>query len=103
MNKTPYEAMQELSILIGEINYKWGAVNRCRGMNPEDVPPEFYWEFVSAKLIDAGYRKGREGKWELGKSGLVRFCSVCHNFTSLNLAREWNYCPYCGAKMEVQE
>lgn len=102
MNNTPYETMQELSVLIGEINDKWGAVNRCRGMNPEDVPPEFYREFVSAKLVDAGYRKGREGKWELRKGGTVYFCSECNLAAHPRESETWNFCPCCGSKMEVK-
>ena len=102
MNKTPYETVQELSVLIGEINDKWGAVNRCRGMNPEDVPPEFYREFVSAKLVDAGYRKGREGKWQLGKVGTVYFCSECNLAAYPTEVETWNFCPRYGAKMEVK-
>lgn len=99
MNKTPYEMVQELSVLIGAINDKWGAVNRLRGVNPEDIPPEFYREFVSAKLIDAGYRKGREGKWE---RGVVWFCSECNLAVHPMEAETWNFCPCCGAKMEVK-
>lgn len=102
MNKTPYETMQELSILIGEINDKWSTVNRCRGVNLEDIPPEFYRGFVSAQLIDAGYRKGREGKWELGEGRDVRFCSECNLVAHPGEAETWNFCPRCGAKMEVK-
>lgn len=42
------------------------------------------------------------GQWKPGESGLVSFCTMCHNYTSPKLAKEWNYCPYCGAKMEVK-
>lgn len=107
MNKTPYETMQELTVLIGEINDKRGAVNKCRGMNPEDVPPEFYREFVAAKLVDAGYRKGREGKW-IRKRGLP-YCSECDTLAMLKADsggwknyHESEFCPYCGAKMEAR-
>ena len=42
----------------------------------------------------------KHGKWELGKSGCMYFCSNCENWAFPREAEEWNYCPRCGAKMD---
>lgn len=46
------------------------------------------------------YAKVRHGRWE--NDGHTLACSNCHNINIRGI--EWDYCPYCGAKMdEVEE
>lgn len=55
-------------------------------INPEDLRPKSSWEF--------GVKRGASGYW----------CSNCESgFTGENaewIAKEHDYCPKCGAKME---
>ena len=46
----------------------------------------------------------RHGKW-ITESGLA-VCSICGRTTSetyIDGSEEWNYCPFCGAKMDGGE
>lgn len=103
--KTPYETMQELSILLGKSNYTWENALKLRGQKAEDVPPKDYCDFVAARLVDAGYRKERTGRW-IRKRGFS-YCSECDTCAMLKADsggwkcyHESNFCPQCGAKME---
>lgn len=40
------------------------------------------------------------GKWQMGESGCMYFCSECELWVFPRESREWNYCPNCGAKMD---
>lgn len=42
------------------------------------------------------------GEWKLGKSGCVCFCSECNLAAHPRESETWNFCPRCGAKMEVK-
>lgn len=44
-----------------------------------------------------GYWEASEFKLSTGSSWAVYKCSCCGMFT----VRDWNYCPNCGAKMEM--
>lgn len=49
----------------------------------------------------------RHGFWEPRKDafGFVR-CSVCHECNIYNDwpdGKKWNYCPHCGAKLDLEE
>lgn len=39
------------------------------------------------------------GRWSQ-VSGQATLCSCCGRASNAKQARNWNYCPYCGAKME---
>lgn len=54
-------------------------------------------------LYNAGYRKQSEGEWELGKSGVMSFCSTCGYWAHPREVDEWDYCPRCGAKMREED
>ena len=56
---------------------------------------------IANYIVNAGYRKPKEGKWKLYKDGSA-VCSFC-GFTSLHAWDQdnWqNYCGHCGAKMK---
>lgn len=65
--------------------------------------------FISAIKIfpAADVRENKRGKWieqhcvdeDLREQYTIPICSVCEE-TSLG---RWNYCPICGAQMEVNE
>lgn len=57
-------------------------------------------EEVAEYLYTAGYRKQSEGKWKLGKSGCMYFCSSCGYAAHPREEEEWNFCPNCGARMK---
>ena len=40
-----------------------------------------------------------QGEWEMGKSGVVYFCSECDMWAFPVEVRKWHFCPNCGAKM----
>ena len=49
----------------------------------------------------------RHGRWEQRKDaiGFVR-CSVCHDcniYDDWADGKKWNYCPHCGAKMDLED
>lgn len=55
---------------------------------------------IAEQLVEQGYRKQSDGKWMLGKSGLMYFCSSCGYSAFPREEEEWNFCPDCGAKMK---
>ena len=61
-------------------------IDKFPTIDPEDIRPKGKWEF--------GVKRGTSGYW----------CSNCESgFTGENaewIAKEHNYCPKCGAKME---
>ena len=57
---------------------------------------------MDCKTVDAGLVK--RGKWKFtgtDKNGDVYQCSNCE--LKIGLADETNYCPNCGAKMDLEE
>lgn len=56
---------------------------------------------LALACYDAGYRRQREGEWEIvkGSNGKERMvCSKCRH--QQDLASTFTYCPNCGAKMK---
>lgn len=61
------------------------------------------------RAFDEGYEEGKadrpQGKW-IKRFGSIN-CSVCKHSSWSNsfehLVRSFNYCPNCGARMEVEE
>ena len=46
----------------------------------------------------------RHGKWK--RSGAILECQLCGEIYSQlggNAGKSWNYCPNCGAKMDLEE
>lgn len=49
------------------------------------------------------------GKWKTeidNDIGILKHtCSICdfHKFTDIHVALNWNYCPKCGAKMDLEK
>ena len=68
-----------------------------------------YFKCVAKEIVNHGYRKQIEGKWE--KFEGERFiCSNCAKVFGLgstatiyDVKRVWKYCPNCGAKMKGGE
>ena len=64
-----------------------------------------YFQCVAKEIVNHGYCKQSEGKWE--KFDGERFiCSNCvkvfelgSTATIYDVKRVWNYCPNCGARM----
>lgn len=48
----------------------------------------------------------KKGRWETADDGVI-YCSCCEDFWDSSLERiikiRFEYCPYCGAHMEVDE
>ena len=48
----------------------------------------------------------RHGRWEFGAENYEWNCSICHNWTEdgdMDSSVLSNYCPNCGAKMDVPD
>lgn len=75
-----------------------------RGQNIINIPIHF----CGGQVVEAGgygFEERKTGKWEY--FNLFRTCSVCRKTTGeKDDFNDWipnKYCPYCGAKMEVDE
>ena len=55
------------------------------------IPDADLCDDVAESLYNAGYRKQREGEWELGKSGCMYFCSSCRYAAHPREEEEWNF------------
>ena len=65
---------------------------------------QFDFFISNSATVDA--KEILHGKWRIDKSFMpfVSTCSECSTFYDFDGAFDWNYCPYCGAKMDgVQE
>lgn len=40
------------------------------------------------------------GKWETNKVAFMKTCSLCNE--SVDQSHDYNYCPNCGAKMDLE-
>ena len=77
--------------------------------NSEYTTDVFNKELAEHLVVNKGYRKQSEGKWE--KFEGERFiCSNCAKVFGLgstatiyDVKRVWKYCPNCGAKMKGGE
>ncbi len=45
----------------------------------------------------------KHGKWKLGKSGCMYFCSNCDLWVHPREAEAWKYYPNCGSRMDGEE
>lgn len=64
-----------------------------------------FWSGIEYEIDEQPTVKQKTGKWI--RKGMSINCSVCKKCSwSLcfeDTVRQFNYCPHCGAKMEVQE
>lgn len=61
-------------------------------------------ERYAEKLISNGFAQVRHGRWvekEKYTFGIMYDCSLCEN-RILDNGHHWNYCPVCGAKMDLK-
>ena len=69
-------------------------------------PLPFFWliEAVS-NLTAADVAEVQHGRWELRHVGAGHYweCSVCHKNPCIYVTKDTNYCPNCGAKMDVED
>lgn len=49
----------------------------------------------------------RRGRWRnvymISKNNVSQICSCCNNTIVMDRGHHFNYCPACGAKMDLQE
>lgn len=64
----------------------------------EPETPEFIIIQTKADVVEA-----RHGKWQLGKSGCMYFCSQCSYAAHPREVDEWCYCPRCGMRMVAED
>ena len=59
------------------------------------------WREMVFEIFDADVAPVVHGRWEKGRDGAV--CSVCDEFfyAPLFFAEKLQYCPHCGAKMDL--
>lgn len=77
-------------------------IAKAREEYANDITDHTENEYIREALLNAGYRKQREGKWiarkDEGLFGEEYYeCSNCH---SRNPTIKYNYCKNCGAKMK---
>ena len=83
----------------------WLFDNQIALYDAADAIEELEYEIRESmqKCAECGANEPKRGEWEeiVGEDGCVELyqCSECNAI----YGREWNYCPNCGAKMEVQE
>lgn len=67
----------------------------------EDYPPMIEWaDILDAPTIEA--EPVRHGKWKLSSYKDYAMCTVCVFKRSIDDQIGWNYCPNCGAKMDLE-
>ena len=82
-----------------------GYANECPGFEKDDcfkLKDEYRKEWTSTKDFPSAEPE-RKGKWI--RKGMSINCSVCKKYSWSrsfeDTVRRFNYCPNCGAKMEV--
>lgn len=53
-------------------------------------------EYLLENTTTADVAPVRHGRWDCDMGGV--WCSVCGEYSE----GEWDYCPYCGAKMDEE-
>ena len=66
--------------------------------------------FVNSDELEAAYKVAikelKTGKWlkeDRGRAEYSAICSECEYGTYWSNTKYFNYCPYCGARMEIEE
>lgn len=99
--------MQEVTKTIVEISQV--LKNVCTGVSIEQSCTFADCNECRAKaLYNAGYRKVKQGEWQIRKSVVEAdlFCSNCgYQYTEAEPSQIelYNYCPNCGAHMKGAE
>ena len=44
--------------------------------------------------------ENKHGKWETTKVAFMKNCSLCNK--AVDQSHDYNYCPRCGAKMDLE-
>ena len=63
---------------------------------------EVDFDTTARNLVEKGYRKEIQGKWEMVKYPLTK-CSNCDVVRNCEIDTGWKYCPECGAHMKGAE
>lgn len=97
-----YIDAEDITSTIRKVRTKF-AIDSVFGENlREDAAVAGALEAV-AQVIDilpaADVQEVRHGRWE--NDGHTLACSNCHTINIRGIA--WDYCPNCGAKMEIEE
>lgn len=64
---------------------------------------DYYNALINKIIIDmptVDDAKASNGKWILGKSECIYFCSRCSYAAHPREVDEWKYCPICGTRMD---
>ena len=56
----------------------------------------------AAKLPAADVAEVKHGRWEYTPI-YAEFCSVCGGYPDDNANHHYDYCPHCGAKMDLED
>lgn len=73
----------------------------CKGC-PFDFYPPCPPKASAKRLYNAGYRKQKEGEWEMQEYPVTQ-CTVCGMRRNIETQDAWNFCPNCGAHMKGAE
>ncbi|MDE6021516.1 MAG: hypothetical protein K2H01_11050 [Ruminococcus sp.] len=75
-------------------------INNAPTIDPEGLRPHGKW---LTRVYEYG---GSDFEVKPAKQGDTAYCSECNNYALLNGGEEYclsNYCPHCGAIMNLQE
>lgn len=86
-----------------EIIYTHGCFPECNG-NCMTCESNVVYKDVIDEIPTADVQEVKHGKWILKHIGAGHYwgCSICSS-SLICLSEGMNYCPYCGAKMDLED
>jgi NADH pyrophosphatase NudC (nudix superfamily) len=96
------EKCEKLSLTLPKgTKAKWSAYTAAKGEPLATFIRRFMNESIEKDNFASEKEHENHGKWTTDKVAFMKICSLCYE--SVDFSHNYNFCPNCGAKMDLKE